>query len=199
MIKHRLFSKGEYIHALVSNSRYSNIVFPVKALIYDVKFDETMPKYQIRIVRFYDDINFLKRYFFDMNFEKNFEGGSTKFKFNRSNFKTKKELTKHLEVNSETYLIVVDSVMCVKTQVQVMELYNNIQDFLVEKHIRELYEMTTRPVYSKGKYFYESRGVFEAHLKKFLGKREPDQTIYPRYYDKLLYRPAGYEYDNIKA
>ena len=40
MIKHKLFSKGEHIHALISNSRYSNIVFPVRAIIYDVKFDD---------------------------------------------------------------------------------------------------------------------------------------------------------------
>ena len=196
MIKHRLFSKGEYIHALISNSRYSNIVFPVRAIIYDVKFDEMMPKYQIRIVKFYDDINFLKRYFFDMNFDKNFEGGSTKFRFNRSNFKTKQELVKHLEANAETYMIVVDSVMCTKTYDQIMELYNNIQDFLFEKQVRELYELATRESYAKGQYYYESRGVFEAHLKKFLGDREP---ALKDYYDKLLFRPTGPQYDNLKS
>jgi len=196
MIKHKLFSKGEHIHALISNSRYSNIVFPVRAIIYDVKFDDTMPKYQIRITKFYDDINFLKRYFFDMNFDKNFEGGSTKFRFNRTNFKTKEDLTKHLEANSETYLIVVDSVMCAKTHNQIMELYNSIQDFLIEKEIKVLYEKATRSSYSKGQYYYESKGVFEAHLKKFLGDREPKIKDY---YNKLLYRPTGPEYDNLKS
>ena len=173
MVNHRLFSKGEYIHALISNTRYSNIVFPVRAIIYDVKFDETMPKYQIRIVKFYDDINFLKRYFFDMNFDKNFDGGSTKFRFNRDKFKTKDELTKYLDANAETYSIVVDSVMCTKSYNQISELYNNIQDFLIEKELRDLYEKATRSSYSKGQYYYESKGVFEAHLKKFLGDRAP--------------------------
>lgn len=196
MIRHRLFSKGEYIHALISNTRYSNIVFPVRAIIYDVKFDETMPKYQIRIVKFYDDINFLKRYFFDMNFEKNFKGGTTKFRFNRDNFKTKDELTKYLEANAETYLITVDSVMCTKTYNQIADLYLNIQDFLIEKDLRELYERATRGSYSKGQYYYESKGVFEAHLKKFLGDRAREDS---KYYDKLLFRPIGPDYDNLKA
>lgn len=196
MIKHRLFGKGEYIHALISNTTFPNIVFPVRALIYDVKFDESMPRYQIRIVKFYDDLNFLKRYFFDTNFEKNFKSGNTKFRLNRSGFKTKKELTKHLESNSETYLVVVDSVMCTKNYNQILDLYNNIQDFFIEKNIRELYELTTRHVYKEGMYHYESRGIFVAHLKKFLDKRIPK---YKKYFDKLLYRPTGSEYDNLKS
>jgi len=196
MIRHRLFSKGEYIHALISNSRYSNIVFPVRAIIYDVKFDETMPKYQIRIVKFYDDINFLKRYFFDMKFDKDFKGGSTKFRFNRDNFKSKEELAKHLDANAETYKIVVDSVMCTKSYNQIQELYINIQDFLIEKELRELYEKATRFSYSKGQYYYKSKGVFEAHLKKFLGDREPKDK---EFYNKLLFRPVGPDYDNLKS
>ena len=196
MIKHRLFSKGETIHALISNTRYSNVVFPVKAIIYDVKFDEKMPRYQIRIIKFYDDLNFLKRYFFDMHFEKNFKGGSTKFTFKRDKFKTKDDLVKHLEANAETYTIIIDSVMCTKTRPQINELFNNIQDFLIEKEVRELYERCTRKTYSKGTYYYESKGVFEAHLKKFFGDRVSSDN---KYYDKLLYRPTGPELDNLKA
>lgn len=196
MIRHRLYSKGEYVHALISNSRYSNIVFPVRAIIYDVKFDESMPKYQIRIVKFYDDINFLKRYFFGMKFDKTFDGGYTKFGFNRTSIKNKEELQKHLDANAETYLLVVDSVMCAKTFNQIQELYINIQDFLIEKEIRDLYEKASRSSYSKGKYYYESKGVFEAHLKKFLGDRAPDD---PKYFDNLLFRPMGPEYDNLKG
>jgi hypothetical protein len=155
-----------------------------------------MPKYQIRIVKFYDDINFLKRYFFDMKFDKDFKGGSTKFRFNRDNFKSKAELTKHLDSNTETYKIVVDSVMCTKSYNQIQELYINIQDFLIEKQLRELYEKTTRASYSKGQYHYKSKGIFEAHLKKFLGDREPSD---PEFYNKLLFRPVGPDYDNLKS
>lgn len=194
MIKHRLFSKGEFIHALISNTTYPNIVFPVRAIIYDVKFDEKMPMYQIRIVKFYDDIKFLKRYFFDTNFQKGFNGGMTKFRFKRNQFKTKVELAEHLEKNPETYLITVDSVMCNKTYNQIMDVYTSIQDFLIEKQIRELHELSTRQVYKNGQYYYESRGVFVAHLKKFLGDRIPKIKDF---FDKLLHRPASNEYDDL--
>lgn len=192
MIKHRLFSKGEYIHALVSNTRHSNLLFPVRALIYDVQFDEMMPRYQIKIVKFYDDLNFLKRHFFDMNFEKGFEGGTTRFKFNRQKYKTREQLQKHIDAGEDTYFVVVDSVMCTKSYNQIMELYNNIQDFLIEKSFRDLYEAATRQSYSKGKYYYKSKGVFQAHLKKFLDDRVPAD---PNYFDKLLFRPNSKELD----
>lgn len=195
MIKHRLFTKGEYIHALVSNSTHSNIVFPVRALIYDVKFDEHIPQYQIKIVKFYDDISYLKRYFFDMVFTKDFNGSISRFKFSRQKYKTREQLQKHIDAGDETYFVVVDSVMCTKSYNQIKELYFNIQDFLIEKSIRDLYEMMTRSSYSKGNYYYKSKGIFEAHLKKFLDHRVPDTK---NYFDKLLYRPKSKELDEIK-
>jgi len=193
MIKHRLFSKGEYIHALISNARHSNIVFPVRALIYDVKFDDIMPQYKIKIVKFYDDLNFLKRYLFGMKFNRDFDSNSiTKFKLNRQKYKTREQFQKHIDANEETYFVVVDSVMCTKSYNQISELYNNIQDFLIEKSIKDLYEMVNRSSYSKGQYHYKSRGIFEAHLKKFLGDRVPED---PKYFDKLLFRPDSKELD----
>jgi hypothetical protein len=42
----------------------------------------------------------------------------------------------------------------------------------------------------------ESKGVFEAHLKKFLGNREPKSK---EFYNKLLFRPIGSDYDNLKS
>ena len=59
MIRHRLFSKGETVYALLSNFRHPNILFPVQAVIYDVKFDGDMPQYMLKINKFYDDISFL--------------------------------------------------------------------------------------------------------------------------------------------
>ena len=192
MIKHRIFTKGEYIHALISNARNSNIVFPVRALIYDVKFDDVMPKYQIKIIKFYDDLNYLKRYLFDMKFDRNFENGITRFRFSRQKYKTKEQFQEYISASGDTYFVVVDSVMCTKSYNQILELYNDIQDFLIEKSIKDLYEMASRQSYSKGSYYYKSKGVFQAHLKKFLGDRVPDDS---KYFDKLLYRPESKELD----
>jgi hypothetical protein len=195
MIRHKLFSKGEYIHVLISNNRYNNIVFPVRAIIHDVEFSDKMPRYQIKITKFYDDIDFLKRYMFDMKFDRNFDGALTSFRISRQKFSTVKEFQNYIESRWETYTVVVDSVMCVRTYGEIMELYNNIQDFFIEKTIKDLYELTTRNTYSKGNYHYESKGVFQAHIKKFLGDRAGTTSDY---FDKLLFRPKSIELDNLE-
>jgi hypothetical protein len=196
MIRHRLFTKGEQINVLISNNRYSNIVFPVKAIIHDVEFNDKMPRYQVRILKFYDDIDFLKRYMFDMKFEKNFiNGGVTTFRIARSKISSIKEFQNYIDVKWESYLIVVDSVMCVKTYDEIIKLYNSIQDFLVEKTIKDLYELTNRSTYSTGKYHYKSKGIFEAHIKKFLGDRAGTEK---KYFEKLLHRPLSIDYDNLE-
>jgi len=195
MIRHKLFSKGDHVNALITNNRHSNIVFLVKAIIHDVEFNDKMPRYKIRITRFYDDIDFLKRYWFDMKFDKNFDGGYTVFRMLRQRVSNVKEFQAYLDSKWESYTMIIDSVMCVRTKVELDVLYNNIQDFLVERNIKELYELTTRYAYNKGTYKYESKGVFVAHLKKFLGDRAGKEKDY---YFKLLYRPLSVDYDNLE-
>lgn len=195
MIRHKLFSKGEHIHVLISNNRYNNIVFPVRAIIHDIEFNDKMPRYQIRITKFYDELDFLKRYMFDMKFDRNFDGSLTSFRISRQKFATVKEFQNYIDSKWETYLVVVDSVMCVRTYAEVNELYNNIQDFFIEKTIKDLYELSTRNTYSKGSYYYGSRGIFEAHIKKFLGDRVGSSKDY---FDKLLFRPRSIELDNLE-
>ena len=85
--------------------------------------------------------------------------------------------------------------MCARTYDEINTLYNNIQDFLIEKKFKELFELSNRSTYSKGKYFYKSRGVFEAHLKKFLGDRLDGNS---EYFNKLLFKPKSVELDDLE-
>jgi hypothetical protein len=195
MIRHKLFSKGESIHVLISNNRYNNIVFPVKAIIHDVEFNDKMPRYQIRITKFYDELDFLKRYMFDMKFDRNFNGVLTSFRISRQKFSNVKDFQNYIDSKWETYLVVVDSVMCVRTYNEINELYNNIQDFFIEKTIKDLYELSTRNTYSNGSYYYGSKGIFEAHIKKFLGDRAGASKDY---FEKLLFRPRTIDLDNLE-
>lgn len=196
MIRHQLFSKGETVYALLSNFRHPNIVFPVKCIIYDVKFDALMPQYQVKIISFFDDVAFLKRYFFGLTFKGNFNDKQVKINLKRKLYSNVEDLEKHFAEKWESYLMVVDSVFCVKTKVELNELFNSLQDFFVEKTIKELYELSNRKVYSKGQYYYHTRGEFEASIKKFLADRAlPNKD----YFDKLLYRPDGTELDQIES
>lgn len=196
MVRHQLFSKGENIYALISNFRHPNILFPVQCTIYDVKFDALMPQYQIRIKHFYDDSSFLKRYFFGLTFKGNFEDKQTKINLRRELYTNVEAIEKQINDKWESYLIVVDSVFCVKTKADMRVLFNSLQDFFIEKTIKDLYELTNRITYNKGTYYYHARGEFEASIKKFLGDRVPDDK---KYFEKLLFRPDAKDLDGIES
>jgi hypothetical protein len=194
MIKHKLFTKGDKIHALLSNKRFPNILFPVRAVIYDVKFDENMPKYMLKIDKMFDDIDFLKRYFFGLTFDGGFDGKQTKINLSRKEYSKIEDLERVFSEKWESYMFMVDSIFCVRTKIELNELFINLHDFFVEKHLKELYEMTNRSSYSKDNITIMSRNEFTIALGKFLGERLPDQK---NYFDKLLYRPDSVELDKI--
>jgi|TARA_B110000879_G_scaffold196247_1_gene265700 hypothetical protein len=197
MIKHKLFSKGEQVQALISTTQQPNILIPVRATIYDVKFDDTNPQYQIRIKKFYDNAYFLKKNIFGGRFIKNFDGKDTKLNIKRSGYSTVKEIEDNLFNGDKwkNYLIVVDSVFCTKTRSEQITLFNNIQTFQIEMCIKELYELSNRATYSGGEFFYNSQGEFIASLKKFLGSRYPSDSNWST---DLLYRPESSEMDDVE-
>tara|TARA_A100001037_G_scaffold290408_1_gene303238 strand:+ start:19849 stop:20442 length:594 start_codon:yes stop_codon:yes gene_type:complete len=194
MIRHRLFSKGESIHALISTTTYPNILFGVRGIIYDIKFDEYNPQYQIKIDKMYDEISFIKRYLIKGRTIRDFEGGDSRYKFNRSQFKTTDDFVEKVfnGDNWEKYLVVVDSVYCCKSHPQLISFFNDIQTFLIEKHLKEIYEMSNRNLYTKGPFYYRTKGEYQQALKKFLGERAPTEQSW---YDDLLLAPRATELD----
>ena len=142
MIKHKVFNKGEYVQALISTTQQPNILIPVRGMIYDVKFDDVNPQYQIRIKKFYDTMYFLKKNMFGGRFIRDFEGGETRINAKRTNYKNTDDLVQNLfdGSNWEKYLIVVDSVFCTKTLDEQRTLFNNLQSFMIEQKIKEIFE-----------------------------------------------------------
>ncbi len=194
MIHHRLFPKGEYCHALIASKSNPNILFQVRGLIYDVKMDEHNPQYLIKIIKFYDDLNFIKRHFIGERFQKDFSGHDFHFKMKRSQFQTREEFEKYM--SKDKYMLVADSVMCTKTLGDSTRLYNTIQSFIIEKSIRDIYDASTRAQYRTGKYHFNNQEEFKTSLKKFL-KGKVDVT--EEYLDDLLSRPSFNDLDDIKA
>lgn len=192
MIKHKIFSKGEYIQALISTTQAPNILIPVRALIYDVKFDDINPKYQIKIKKFYDQISFLKRNLFGGRFIRDFEGKETRINLKRTEYNTVKDLEDRVFNGDkwQQYLIIVDSVFCVKTKAEQTKLFNKIQDFQIEMGIKELFNLTNRKFYS-GQYNFHTKGEYVKALQKFLG----DKYINDEWADDVLYRPNHNELD----
>jgi len=196
MIKHKIFSKGEYVQALISTTQQPNILIPVRGMIYDVKFDDLNPQYQIRIKKFYDNIYFLKQNLFGGRFIRDFEGKETRINAKRVNYKNSDDLIQNLfdGPNWKKYTIIVDSIFCTKTLDQQQELFNNLQTFLIEQKIKDIYEMSTRQPYraSNGEYSFNSKGEFITHLKKFLGERMPDSE---EWLENMFYNPTSREMD----
>lgn len=194
MIKHKIFSKGDHIHALISTSQQPNVLIPVRCIVYDVRFDDINPQYQIKIIRFYDNIYFLKKNLFGGRFIRNFNGTETKINLTRGNYNRVEDLENKIFSgdNWEKYLIVVDSVFCTRTRAEQVKLFNNLQTFMIQMKLREIFELANRSVYSKGELFFQTKGQYEKALKKFLGDKYPKED---RWIEDLLYMPGNDEMD----
>ena len=189
MIKHRLFSKGDRISFLMNSLREPHILIPATGIIYDVNFDKEIPRYQVKLEKFYDKIMFLKRHVFHTPFKKEFNSNTKRSYFNIRGAKlnTLDALNNYIKANPDGNMVVIDSVMCKKTYSELSKMFCKIQDFLVEKEIRELNELTSRPCYNKGTYFYATKVEFIKYLRKFLDKKAPDDLEW--YKHKLLGLP----------
>lgn len=194
MIKHKLFSKGESVHALISTTTHPNILFAVRGVIYDIQFDEYNPQYQIKIDKMYDDVATIKKYLIKSRTIRDFEGGDSRYKFSRHGFKTIDDFVEKVYNgdNWEKYLIVVDSVYCCKSRKDQIGFFNKIQSFLIEENLKELFELSNRNLYRSGEYYYHTKKEFELSLKKFLGERAPQDK---KWYDNLLQSSTVSELD----
>lgn len=197
MIKHQLFAKGDQIHALISTTQQPNVLIPVRATIYDVKFDDVNPQYQIRIKKFYDNIYFLKKNLFGGRFIKDFEGRDTKINLKRALYPTIDDVENNIFNGAKwkQYLIIVDSVFCTRTRAEQETLFNKIQTFHIEMKLKELYELVNRSVYKDGEFYWHTKGEYVKSLQKFLGDKYPKD---PKWSDNLLYRPETDEMDNAE-
>ena len=44
---------------------------------------------------------------------------------------------------------------------------------MIQKNLRELFEMTRRKEYRNGRFYYHTKDMFKRALKKFFGERSP--------------------------
>lgn len=148
MKKHRIFNKGDYVYCLLSSYSHPDIFLPIKGIIIDSKWDPVNPLYEVKILKFFDNIKILKKYFFDMNFKVKFENRAKKFSLNSDDFKRVIELEERLnEKDHKKFHVIVESVMCTKTQPQLKELYNSVQFFLISRNLKQIRELASRAFY----------------------------------------------------
>lgn len=194
MIHHRLFPKGEYCHALIASKGNPNVLFQVRGLIYDVKMDPYNPQYLIKIVRFYDDLNFIKRHFIGQRFQKTFLGKDLFVNVARDRFQTREDFDKYMNQNRN--MVVADSVMCTKTLTESTKLYNTIESFLIEKSLRSIYDAATRVQYRSGKYHFRNQDEFKKAIKGFFKDKF---EVTDEFLDDLMSRPSFKDLDDINS
>lgn len=167
-MKQRIFNKGEVVHTLLTATNTPNTFIPVKGIIKDIEWDQENPKYLIKVLKFYDSIIFLKKHLFDMNF---WHSSGTKprvLRLKRGDFKTVIELKDRLDQpDEERFYIYTYSLLTLKTKVEMRELFNKMQYFMISKKLSELKELTTRPFY-RGVLKIDTEAEYLIMLKDFL-------------------------------
>jgi len=165
MKKHRIFNKGDYVYCLLSSYSHPDIFLPIKGIIIDTKWDPVNPLYKVKILKFFDNINFLKKYFFDMNFKHRFEIRAKKFALKSEDFKRVSELEERLnEKDHHRFNVIIESVMCTKTQNDLNELFNRVQFFIISRNLKEIRELSARSFY-KGAFSIDSLSEFNQRFK----------------------------------
>jgi len=165
MKTHRIFNKGQTVYCLLASHTNPNILLPVKGIILDSKWDPVNPLYQIRLVKFYDNMKFLKQHFFDMNFRHVFQHRARKMILKADDFKTTSVLEARLnDIDRERFYVVIESVMCTKTKVSLSELFEKVQFYMISKNLKEIRDISTRPFF-KGPLSLDSVKEFDIKYK----------------------------------
>jgi len=186
MKAHRIFDKGQTVYCLLASHTHPDILLPVKGIIMDSKWDPVNPLYQIRILKFYDNMKFLKKYFFEMNFRHVFENRARKMILKKEDYKTVKSLEERLnEKDRERFCVVIESVMCTKTKVNLSRLFEKVQFYIISKNLKEIRETSARPFF-KGPLSLDSVREFDARYKKgFHDKFEKGDMDIDKYLNSL--------------
>ncbi len=167
MIRTDLLDKRSICHALLYSSNNPEIIIPVKGVIEDIHFDQDIPYYSIKLIKFYDNIIFLKDHFIDHPFLLKHKTKPKRFHIPK--VKTVVELENWL-IDECSHRFCVESTMVVRTKIEMSELFNKIQEYLFIKNLRNLREIGNRGLYD-GKFKVSSKIEFRERLRRMWGDR----------------------------
>jgi hypothetical protein len=187
MINHKLFVKGEKVYSLLISHSHPNVLIPVKGIVKEVKFDEVNPEYLIKIVKFYDSADFLRMHFSKMSYVQNFTSKPRRLKFSEDNpLKTHEDFFRDMNGPKERkFMVVVDSIMTLQYKQDMFDLFNKVEDHIIEKSLRFIKQHTCRTEY-RGKYKIQTYNEFYLRLRKFIGdKIADDDKSWLNYIEKL--------------
>lgn len=166
MIKGQILDKKSICHALLTSPSDPEIMIPVKGVIEDVFFEEDIPIYYIKIIKFYDNIHFLKTAFIEKPFLTNYRGKPKHLKIPKT-IKTLDEL-ENWSSEKTRYRFCVESNMVVRTKNEMMELFNKVQEYLIRQKLRGVKKILLRTPY-QGPIRLNSSVEFDNRMKRAFG------------------------------
>jgi hypothetical protein len=186
MKAHRIFTKGEYVYCLLSSYSKPNLMLPVKGIIIDTQWDPVNPLYKIKIIKMYDNMKFLKTNFFDMKFRYNFSDRARPMPLKKEDFNTTKSLEDRFnQTDYARYYVIAESVMCTKTKIDLKELFEKVQFYIISKNFKEIRESSVRPFF-KGLLSLDSVNEFDVRFKRgWLDKFEKSNIDINKYLKSL--------------
>ena len=171
MIKTELINKKSICHALIASSSSPDILIPIKAIVEDTHFNENIPYYDLKIIKIYDGIDFMKRHFYDKPFLTRYKG-KTKPLCIPNTIKTAAELERWLADSDLRFCV--ESTFVVKTKIEMVELFNKIQEYLIVQALRSLRSAISRPLY-EGPLRIESKVEFGVRIQRAFNDKLTDQ------------------------
>lgn len=177
MKKHRIFNVNEYVYGLFSSRTIPDSVIPIRGVIKDVKWDPVNPQYLVHILNFFDNYRYLKQNFFNIQYKKDFDSISRPMKLKASDFKNRKELEERLnQEDKKRFYVILDSVMCTKTKIELQELFNDVQFYLISKNLKKIRDFSARQFYT-GDFKVDSVNDFDKRFIKGWGSNFKDLDI----------------------
>jgi hypothetical protein len=172
MIKTKILDKRSICHALITSSYDPETMIPVKGVIEDVFFEENIPVYSIRIIKFYDGINFLKSTFVNKPFLTNYKGKPKPLKLPKD-IHTVIDMENWLGEKSK-YRFCVESNMTFRTKNEMMEFFHKIQEYLILQKLRFVKRILLRTPY-QGPLSLNSIVEFDTRIKRAFSDLFPEQ------------------------
>jgi hypothetical protein len=167
MIKDELINKKSICHALLYSTSSPEILIPIKGVVEDIHFEEDIPHYTIKVIKFYDNINFLKEHLYNKPFLLKHKSKSKTFPI--PNFKTVIELDNWF-IDECVHRFCVESTFVVRTKNEMVDLFNKIEEYLIIKHLRLIKDSTMRSLY-EGPFKISSKVEYIQRLKRMYGDK----------------------------
>jgi hypothetical protein len=181
MIPIDLLNKKSICHALIASTSSPDILIPVKGVIEDIHFNDQIPFYDIRIIKFYDNIEFLRKNLQDKSFLLKYKGKSKAIKIPKS-IKTASELENWFS-DTSSYRFCIESTFVVRSKNEMVELFNKIQEYVIVQNLRAIRNSTIRPLY-EGPFKISSKIEFNERFRRMYGDKFDKDEI-SRIFDSI--------------